>query len=100
MMVRFCNYCGKKLEGTEYVGADVSFRVGLPYRETQRVDFCYSCVDSAFGSGFTDRLKEEHDRKQKEIVERRKLRLAGEAAKKVAESSGMLDVLADVLEDE
>ncbi len=99
MMVRFCNYCGKKLEGTEYVGADVSFRVGLPYREAQRVDFCRGCVDEAFGSGFTARLKEQYDIKQKERAERRKSRLAGEAAKKVAESSGVLDVLADVLED-
>lgn len=74
MMKRFCNYCGKELHGTEYVDADVTFRVGLPYRDTQRVEFCKGCVDSAFGEGFMARLKEEHDKKQAASAERRKAR--------------------------
>lgn len=74
MMKRFCNYCGKELHGTEYVGADVTFRIGLPYRDAQRVEFCKGCVDSAFGEGFTARLKEECDKKQAASAERRKAR--------------------------
>ena len=72
-MKRFCNYCGKELHGTEYVGADVTFRIGLPYQETQRVEFCESCVDSAFGEGFMTQLKEKYDKKQ---AARRKAREA------------------------
>lgn len=72
----FCDYCGKELHGTDYVGADVTFRIGLPYRETQRVEFCKSCVDCAFGDGFTARLKEEHDKKQAASAELRKAREA------------------------
>lgn len=96
-MRRFCNYCGKELHGTDYVGADVTFRIGLPYRETQRVEFCKGCVDSAFGEGFTERLKEEYDKKQAASAERRKAR---EVVQKLRKAPEPFDGLIDELEDE
>lgn len=86
MLKRFCDRCGAQLE-LGFTRCVVHFRSGPLRFADAEVDLCTSCIDRAFGDGFTERVAAEYAAKRKAAEERRKERLAKKTPAPTAEAT-------------
>lgn len=82
MIKHFCDKCGKEIVG-DVVRAEINIRSGLP-RLSRNLEYHLSCVDEAFGEGFSASIIAEDEEKTRVAAERKAKRMA-ERCKEVNE---------------